>query len=408
MAFSLFNNRVYLKKVFPNMREIGFFGKTIRYKRYSLSNKPINSRKVVFYSFTDSFACNPKYILNSMMSLDTTLDFVWITKGKPKNIEEFPESVRVVSRLNNALEELNTAKVIITNERLNYFLDRGYQKREGQFLINTWHGSLGIKVTGNDRLDISSEDRFRNDWDSKSYDLLISNGTYSTELNKRILPGCSRIVEIGLPRNDILLRPIASKFREKYKIPLHIRIALYAPTWRESKDINCFNINGNLVVQALKKRFGGEWLFCVRMHPRVKNRNRYDGAIDVSSWTDIQEIMLESDVVITDYSSCIYDFVLTRKPGFIFATDRAEYENSRGLYYPLEQTPFPVAEDQETLVQNILNFDDEYLKKVNLFLQEKGCREDGNSSEKLAKFIVNFLKKNEKDFSLLGKAREFR
>ena len=108
------------------MREIGFFGKTIRYKRYSLSNKPINSRKVVFYSFTDSFACNPKYILNSMMSLDTTLDFVWITKGKPKNIEEFPESVRVVSRLNNALEELNTAKVIITNERLNYFLDRGY------------------------------------------------------------------------------------------------------------------------------------------------------------------------------------------------------------------------------------------------------------------------------------------
>lgn len=390
------------------MREFCFFGKKIRYNRNNLSNKPLNSRKVVFYSFTDSFACNPKYILNRLMSIDQSLDFVWITKGKPKDIEAFPKNIRIVSGLQNALEELNTAKIIITNERLIYYIDQGYQKRDGQLLINTWHGSLGIKLTGNDRLDISAEDRIRNDWDSKNYDLLISNGIYSTELNKRILSGCSRIVEIGLPRNDILLRPIETNFRDKYQIGHQIRIVLYAPTWRESKDIHCFNIDSNLIVKALKQRFGGEWLFCVRMHPRVKNKNRYDGGIDVSSWTDIQEIMLESDVLITDYSSCIYDFVLTKKPGFIFATDRNDYEKSRGLYYSLDQTPFSVAETQEALIKNILNFDNEsYNQKVRAFLANKGVREDGHASERLASFLREYLNSNKRDYSLLNQAKEF-
>lgn len=407
MKFSFFDGRVYLKKVFPNTREFGFFGLKVKYKRRKLSQRAINPKKVVFYSFTQSFACNPKYILKELMKLDSSLDFVWITKGAPKNADGFPKNVRVVSSLDDALEELNTAKVIITNDRLSYYLDRGYEKREGQFLINTWHGSLGIKITGNDRTDISNLDRIRNDWDAKNYDLLISNGTYSTELNKRILPGCNRIAEVGLPRNDILFNTSNSEFRAAYKIPQHVRIALYAPTWRESKDTNCFNLNASDLIRSLEQRFGGEWIFCVRMHPRVKAKPDGCGVVDVSSWADIQEIMIESDVMITDYSSCIYDFVLTKRPGFIFATDRAEYDNTRGLYYRLEETPFPIAENQAELEQNILCFDEaKYLQNVASFLNGKGCREDGNASAKVALFLANFLKTGEQDFDLLTKAED--
>ena len=84
--------------------------------------------------------------------------------------------------------------------------------------------------------------------------------------------------------------------------------------------------------------------------------------------------------------------MLTRRPGFIFATDIEMYNNERGFYYPLETTPFPIATTNEELASNILNFDEKkYKSDVEEFLKEKGCIEDGHSSERVVDLIEKLM-----------------
>ena len=91
---------------------------------------------------------------------------------------------------------------------------------------------------------------------------------------------------------------------------------------------------------------------------------------DVSKYSDIQELMLITDVGITDYSSWIFDFLLTGKPAFIYADDIYLYEDERGFYYPLSTTPFPIAQTSDELQRNIIKFDlQKYENKANELLQ---------------------------------------
>ena len=116
---------------------------------------------------------------------------------------------------------------------------------------------------------------------------------------------------------------------------------------------------------------------------------------DVTDYTDIQELMLISDIAITDYSSWIYDFVLTRRPGFLYATDVERYNNITGLCYLLEETPFPVCYNNEMLLDHIRNFDQEdYERKVQAFLDGKESVDDGHSSERLVAEILKQLERH--------------
>ena len=107
---------------------------------------------------------------------------------------------------------------------------------------------------------------------------------------------------------------------------------------------------------------------------------------------DIQQLMLVTSLGITDYSSWIYDYVVTSKAGIIFATDTERYNNNTGLYYPLEATPFPVAKSEKELIQAINNYDmDVYKKKVKDFLEEKEAVDDGHSAERIVDWIETLL-----------------
>jgi CDP-glycerol glycerophosphotransferase len=117
--------------------------------------------------------------------------------------------------------------------------------------------------------------------------------------------------------------------------------------------------------------------------------------IDVTDYDDMQELITIADVAITDYSSWIYDFMLQRRPGFIFATDIALYNNERGFCYPLETTPFPIATNNNEMMQNVLDFNQEdYLNKLEAFLEEKGCVEDGHASERTVDKVLELMKIN--------------
>lgn len=118
-----------------------------------------------------------------------------------------------------------------------------------------------------------------------------------------------------------------------------------------------------------------------------------DFVYDVSDWPDIQELMLFIDAGITDYSSWICEYMLTRKPGFLFAPDMRHYETTnRTFAIQLDELPFPKAFDSDSLCRNIINFDsDKYVKDCNAFLKHHGSVDDGHASERVVKKIKELM-----------------
>ena len=365
---------------------------------------PIQKNKIVFRSILRGYSCNPKYIAEELLRQKLPYDLVWITdRYVLKSLPYFPPNLRLVMlNTQEDLEELATARMWVMNERMNVFLKKGLKKKEGQCYIQTWHGTFGFKKLAMDRNDvntISGMDTTRQD--AQNVDYLLSNSTFETELYKRHFFGCGKILETGHARNDLFFREdraeVARRARGELGIPADKKIVLYVPTWREFGETDWLTMDLETVSAALEKRFGGKWAIAIKLHhlmytARGALKKLPASVYNVTEYPDVQELLVAADVVITDYSSCILDFLLTRRPGFIYAPDRARYEEKRGLYYPLEEAPFPIAEDNASLVKNISEFDAEkYSNRVEAFLKDKGCREDGHATERAVALIKDIM-----------------
>ena len=157
------------------------------------------------------------------------------------------------------------------------------------------------------------------------------------------------------------------------------------------------DIHVKWVTEALKTRFGGDWVILTRFHARtkkfLKNYQLPETVINVSGYPDIQELMLCIDCGITDYSSWICEYMLRRKPGFTFATDVDNYSShERTLFFPLSALPFPTSSNIDDLIANILAFDEEkFILDCNRFLKEKGSIDDGHAAERTVKEIKKLM-----------------
>ena len=119
----------------------------------------------------------------------------------------------------------------------------------------------------------------------------------------------------------------------------------------------------------------------------------FPNAINASSYDDIQELLLATDVLITDYSSCIFDFCLGLKPAFVFAKDIKEYEQERGFYLDIHSMPFPIAQTEEELFYNISNLDEnKYKTELEKFLNKRGSFDNGNASKNIVEIIKKRIK----------------
>lgn len=362
---------------------------------------PVQQNKVVLDNYMGKgFGCNAKYVAQKLLEkYPGELDLVWIvSKGDMKN-GDFPEGIRLVDYASpEARKEYATAKVWVSNYHKISFVRKGMYRKPDQHFIQMWHGSLGIKKIESD-VSILTDDE---NWltlaqeSSRMVTHWISNSTFETSIYHRAFWDVENVLEYGHPRNDLLVTEperMRSKVEEFFGIQGK-NILFYAPTFREDYRLDCYRIDYAALKEALEERFGGEWVFVVRLHPRVR---KYSSQVipnepymlDGTYYADIQELMAASDAMITDYSSCIYDFILTRRPGFIFATDVDDYVDERGFYYPLEATPFPIAHDNYELVRSVRQFQPEqYARDVEAFLENKGCMEDGHASERVADLIA--------------------
>ena len=375
---------------------------------------PVQRDKVIFDNYKGGgFGCNCKYVLLEMLRQGIEADYVWVLRD-PKDAETLPEKVRVVPYgSEEALEEYATAGVWVNNFQMTYYLNQGLLKKPTQSYIQMWHGSFGIKkIEGN--CDILSADKA---WlalakkNAAYTDYWISNSSFETRVYKDAFWGAGNILAYGHPRNDIFFGDTtwcAQRVKEHYNIK-NKKMVLYVPTFRDQNRSEVAGVDVEELLDRLGQKFGGQWVFALRRHPRMVH-GEVDGfditargkegrrlVCDVTDYPDIQELLAAADAVITDYSSAIFDFMLTGRPGFLLAEDYRKYCDLRGLYYPLEETPFPLAFSGEELFDSIAQFDkNEYEKKCKKFLCEKGSVEDGNASARVAKLVAELIDKGEK------------
>lgn len=365
------------------------------------------NNKVLFHTQEDRYCCNQKYICEEFRKRnipDIDLVYVVNTKGNRKNV---PTDVRVVARGSyNYFKEMFSAKYIFTNSVL--YVKRGFRLKKDQVLFETWHGSLGIKRFG--------KNDYKSSWKwvrgaintGKMTTYCISNSAFEDHVYKDSYWPNTPCLRYGHPRNDIMFEngqnlkdQIKQEFIAKHELAPDTKFILYAPTFRDSKNFDCYDIDVVGVLQAAKERFGGEWKILLRYHMTLQKvyksretlgKSDKENIINVTSYPDMQELITIADIAITDYSSWIYDFLLQRRPGFIFATDIDLYNTERGFYYPLESTPFLIATNREELNENVRKFDNEiYLEKVEAFLKDKECCEDGHASERVVDKVLELM-----------------
>lgn len=366
---------------------------------------PVQGGKIVFENYRGKgFGCNPKYVAQELIKRgdDEKYDLVWLVSRTDLDRGTLPPQIRAVGYGSlKSFFELATAKVWVSNYHKIYFAQCGLHKRKDQFFIQMWHGSLGIKKIDGDVAALTQDKRWLRAAvaSSEMTDFWISHSDFETNVYKGAFWGVTdeKVLLYGHPRNDLFFDDrLVALARHKVDGAYGTggkKLLLYAPTFREDYRMDCYRLDYVGLVQHLKSRFGGEWAVLARLHPRVKDMANEilpsaAGIVDATQYADMQELLAASDCLITDYSSCAFDFMLTRRPVFLFATDVKEFDIERGFYYPLESTPFPLAQNNEELMKNIDAFDETaYLPKVEAFLAEKDCIEDGHASERVADLV---------------------
>lgn len=357
---------------------------------------PIKKNRIVFMNVW-GFGDNVKYVLEELLTRKKAYDIIFIC-NQPER-QEVPNSVTVLkTNTVSAIKALATAKVWVESNRKESYI----HKRKRQIYIQLWHGGLPLKKIEGDCANYLGENYIsRAKRDSAMTNLYVSNSKFCTQMYRRAFFYEGRIEQLGTPRMDILFNADNRKKR-KTKTALGLsfftKIALYAPTYRDSKDISVYQMDYEQLRQTLIQKFGGEWCIVVRLHPLVHNQSNdlkfTEHVINATNYRDMYELMQASDVLITDYSNTMFEFAMVKRPVFLYAKDLCSYRNERGFYFDYTSLPFTIATCEEQLRDDIRDYDEvKEQRRVDEFFIMNGVTEDGHASERVVDEIEKILSK---------------
>jgi CDP-ribitol ribitolphosphotransferase len=273
--------------------------------------------------------------------------------------------------------------------------------RPGTTIVQTWHASGAFKKIGWSVLDKAfgaDESLVERVAIHSNYDVcLMASKTSAVHYAEAFRQPLERFVtDIGMPRTDVLFGPrvpaIAAAVRAKYRLPDGKRVVLYAPTFR-GVTVRKATSPEDLDFRALHRVLGEDHVILLKLHPFVRQAHPIPAdlrsfAIDASDHPDIHELMLVSDVLVTDYSSAIFEFSLLRRPMAFFAPDHDDYLDERGFYFEYRTgVPGPVFETTEELAAWLRagQFD---LDRVERFRADSFEVADGHATERFVDRIV--------------------
>lgn len=372
------------------IQHVCYFGARIIYSINLLF--PIRNNRVVFSSFNGrGYGGNPKCLAEALRK-EKKYELIWMLR--PGVRDDTPEDIKAVNIMSlTGFYYMATAKVWVSDNRQPYYVI----KRKRQHYLHTWHGCLGVKHIEKD-IDMPSFYRRQSKHDSKMIDLMVVNSKKSKEIFDRCFWYSGEYYYGGAPRNDIFFsshqESVIKKVREFYRIEEDERIFVYVPSYRTIDDLSPYRMDYDLVLSGLQKKFGGKWRIIVRLHPALSDKKLDipSYVIDATKYPDVQEILLAASICVTDYSSCIFDFMLKEEPGFIYATDYEEMRREKGMYIDPRNTPFPYADSSKRLYENIVNFDEKkYRERLRSYFIEIGLSEKGTATADLTSIIEKWL-----------------
>ena len=348
---------------------------------------PINKRSVFFRAHNGLlYACNPKAISEKLHEMDPSVRIIWSFKN-PEKVRDCPDYVKRVKK--NTLREylaLFTSKICVFN--CGIVLPK---KRKGQVYIDTWHGDRAFKTVA-----VFSDGKSLLSDAYEKIDVVLSGSDYADMVYNSAMKFKGEILHSGSPRNDVFFRDSSDRL-EKVRRTLNIgefdRVLTFAPTFRGAGD-GVAELDFPTLLDKLEAKTGKKWCVLVRQHYKVKvsdNWNRDRRIVNASGYPEMQDILLASDVVISDYSSLVGDYVLLNRPVFLYVPDLEEYKSGRGLYFDIEKSPFWYARSEAELFEKIIDVDAESAKKnCHDILDFYGhvC-EKGNASEQVCSWILD-------------------
>ena len=359
---------------------------------------PVRNDRLVFAGLTGGaayeYSCNPKYICEYVhLHMPNRFQICWVV-SRPKEYRK-RERKDILFCRHYSLKSfywLLTAKVVVTSGSYAPW----FPFRKKQYLINTWHGGGAYKKIENDKPDANWATRRRAMFCAKNIQLFVSSCRKATELLFRgafLYEG--EVMEVGMPRNDRLVSQDTGEYqktvREYYGIGEQERLALYAPTYRNPS--RAVVLDGAHLRRTLC-RDGREWRILYRAHryqeEGMQIRVTGDEVLDVSGYPDMQELLGAADMLITDYSSAVWDYSFLFRPCFLYVPDLEEYLRRTGFYVDIHSWPFSRAATQEELERKIREYDPKQArKKIEQHHQYMGSRETGHACERVAERILD-------------------
>lgn len=348
---------------------------------------PVNSRRIVFHSYVGKqYSCNPRAITEYLLeNYPDKYEIIWFFRDPDQYHYLKEKNIRVVKyfSIKRIILEV-TARASINNcGSFNWI-----PVRKSQLHVNTWHGGgCYKKLSSESFIDITRELTA-----SQTSHMISSSKFFSDYVVRREFQFKREILEIGMPRNDIFfdekrIQERNTKVRKKYRVGSDKTIILYAPTWRFDTEIVCPDFDS--VREAVRKWSGKDAVLFSRGHHYLKQI--LEDSIDTTDYPDMQDLLCAADILITDYSSSIWDYSFTYRPCFLYAADVDEYIEKRGFDKDIYTWGFPVCKSDKELYDAIVNFDQEdFREKMEKHHRELGSFENGRAAEEFCSFLNKY------------------
>lgn len=365
---------------------------------------PMQSNAVLFSSYDGKgYSDSPKAIAQALLDSGADVKLYWLVNSE-KDAASLPAGITPVNR-NNKLAQIRaytTSKIWVNNCRQYPRI-----KRKGQYYLQTWHG-FALKMIEKDAETALPEAYLQMcRRDGAITDAVVTGSAFMEGLYRRSFWYADdvEVLRYGTPRNDIFFRENAS-LRRKIRSALGLggdrKLVLYAPTFRADHSTDCYRLDPEALACACGERFGGAWTVLIRLHPGIASKSAglfsYDGQriLDATGYPDMQELLAGVDLLITDYSSSMFDYALSGKPCIQFALDIEEYKTDRNFYFPLDELPFPMARSNDELLSLIRDYDPKlWQERWQVFASDPSvciC-ENGRAAPLCARWILEKLQR---------------
>ncbi len=321
-----------------------------------------NKKEILFVCYGGrKYGDNVKPIYDFMLKDDRFKDwsFVWAFRK--------PQEYNIIDNKRTKCCKIDSVKYYIHALRskcwiTNVTVQRGLNfKNKGTFYVNTWHG-VPLKRIG---LDIPKGAAFRVLNGKEDFDLLCAMGDYDANVYKSAFGvDETKIAVTGYPRNDVLnennIKAAKERLSKYYDIDYSKKIILYAPTYRDynkEKD-GAFSFDYRLSTSKFLNKLGNNYQLLVRAHGAIEKKDSNTECLEVTTYPCVEDLLLITDILVTDYSGIMFDFANLNRTIICFAYDLEKYQSTRGMYVDLNEfIPFKLCYNEDDLYSYITNID---------------------------------------------------